>query len=425
MNPREPRAIKLIRLGFWLVVLAAAVFLPPVKTPKPLDLRVVNEAGKDEPCPPTFAFVERPDRRAPYARALLDDFAYAAADAGPVGAGVLLACFAFIVWFFGCMTRGLRCGLRRLLLAFALGVPITLGLLYVSCFLDGRAIRLGAEAGDWIPASLHNQTNTTTGLLSPSDVVSWHYRRGFRVINVSDRDTTDGGRAAREYALRKGHQPSLTVLVGEEWHGHPDIVLVNVKRDWKPHAVPMDELLAGVRKEGGASFVAHPWSKLDESLEALLARGVDGVEVVNGRIHGGTRVLDAARLRDKTLLGTIDYKFGPHVNAITVLPAETANSPAKIVAAIRARRTRVLYAVPGGAVTGEAWDAHRLGLTSAAAGLHALLQTPRPRRLVWFLWLALGAILWRITTWRDVAAEATGKARLLFLVCCVLQFAIP
>ncbi len=417
---------RLAGLGMTFVVLAAVVMLPPVLAPRPLELRVIDEAGHDQRCPPSFAHATTPDRSAVHARAFLDDLAYAAAAAGPIGSGLLVAALAMLVWLVSCLTRGLRCAMRRILVTFAIGIPGALCVLYLSCFLDGRAIRLGPDALDWIPASLHTQTHRTTGLLSPSDLVRWHYQRGFRVLNVSDRDTTAGALAARKMASQKDFRPSLLVLIGEEWHGHPDIVLVNAKQDWKPGNPALPELVQRVREQGGASFLAHPWAKLPGTLDESLVDGLDGVEIVNGVIHGGTLVRDAAKKHEKCLLGTTDYKYGPHVNVITLLPAEAAKSPANVVRALRHRHTRILYAVPGGAVTGEVWKARRLGLTSAQAGLRSLCETPRQRRLVWFGWLALTAALWRVSTWKKVAAPARLRGpRLLFFGSAIVLLALP
>ena len=92
------------------------------------------------------------------------------------------------------------------------------------------------------------------------------------------------------------------------------------------HNIEYQDIIAGVHEDGGALIVAHPWSKLKRPLAGVLDQGVDGVEVVNGVIHGGRHVVEAA-LGDrsapamrKALIGSLDYKLGPHVNAVTLIP---------------------------------------------------------------------------------------------------------
>ncbi|MHC4547335.1 MAG: PHP domain-containing protein [Planctomycetota bacterium] len=421
-------------LGFTLGLLAAAIFIPPPEDPPDLEVRCIGRSGEQTRCAPAFAYVDLPDRTRLTPWALLHDLAYAAAAAGPEGCGWVLVALALVMLVMGLWTRGLLGGLRRALLTFALGVPLTLGLLYASCFLEGRQIRLGPEAvADYVPASLHSQTDRTTGLLTPADVVRWHFQRGFRVLNVSDRDEIRAGRAAAAFAAAEGFTPSLLVLVGEEWHAHPDLVLLHVRRARKAHELPLPELrqtVAEVQQEGGAVILAHPWDKLSpRTLDEVMGAGVDGVEVVNGVIHGGVTVIRAAQQHQKALVGVIDYKYGPHVNALTLLEARRAETPRGIVEALRKRETIVLFAVPGGTVTGAAYKATQLGVTGAVAGLRSLLETPRPRRGVWLAWLAGIALLWWLSHREPKGGvrRRLGRraARILFLACCLVEYVLP
>ena len=417
------------------VGIAAAVLIPAQADPEDLKLRCIDGvSGRDEECVDTFAHVVVPDRTKVTPWALPQDLAYAAAAAGPEGCGWLLIGLALVALVTGLWSRGLLGGVRRLLLLFALGVPFCFALFYGSCFLEGRRIRLGPEAdGEYVICSLHSQTDRTTGLLSPKDVVRWHYQRGFRVLNVSDRDDIRAGQEAVAYARSEGFTPPMLVLVGEEWHVHPDLVLVNVKRARTAHRLEdaaLQQTVADVRREGGLVFVAHPWAKLEpRTLDMMLRSGVDGCEIVNGVIHGGSLVIEAARRHKKALVGVIDYKYGPHVNAVTLLRASRAQTGVGVVAAVRERDTKVLYAVPGGTTTGAAYEAADLGVTGAAVGLRALFETPRPRRATWLVWLAIVVLLWWLTV-REPKSDvrrplSRRQARVMFLACCLIEFVLP
>jgi len=419
--------------------LAAACFLPPAYVPPETEVRCIDQDGRDTACPPGFAQVVVPRRNTVTLLSPLHDFAYAAADAGPEGCLWILAAIALLAIVLGLWSHGFRGAFRRAVLVLSLGAPICLALLYLSCLLDGRVIRLGPEAIDYVPASLHNHTDRSTGLLSPKDMVIWHAKRGFRVLNVSDKDTIRGGVLAREAAARIEEEngpfvPPLLVTVGEEWHGQPDIVFVNVTHEPAPpprlprglddaeiraRRLPFVTALAKtVHAEGGALFLAHPWSKVPAamSLEDLFDAGVDGVEVVNGVIHGGDARIRAAVDAEKRIFGVIDYKFGPHVNAMTLLDAQLARTPEGVAKAVREGRTLVLYAIPGGPRSSEVWRAAAVGLRGAMEGIDSLREAPMRRRGIWFAWGVTGMLLWWITT-RGREGLKKAAARTLFAVC--------
>ncbi|MCZ6785597.1 MAG: hypothetical protein O7E54_00385 [Planctomycetota bacterium] len=425
--------MKLIPACVCVAAFALAIFLPESTGPRRPDLHVTDGRAAPRPCPADFAHVVLPDRSRVHLLAFFDDLSYAAADGGPVGCAVLLALFTLLGLIVSLWTAGIRTSLRRLFLGLALIAPFCLGMVHNSCFLPGRAIVLSAKAAtDWVPASLHTQTHYTTGLLSPADLVNWHFSRGIRVLNVSDRDTIEGGvRALAAVRKRRLSAGRLLVLVGEEYHGRPDIVLINVRRDWKPDNDRADErrleVIQGVHDEGGALFVAHPWSKQGPPLDELLGGGtdgIDGVEVVNGVILGGMPVIEAARYHNRAVVGSLDYKFGPHVNALTLLPARFATNesifpltPESVVKAFRAGHTRILYAIPGGDMTGAAWDSQPHWFVGAIDALQSLYAAPRPRRFIWFGWIVFGTVAWWLGTRGGEPPDKPGLWRAIFIVC--------
>jgi hypothetical protein len=145
----------------------------------------------------------------------------------------------------------------------------------------------------------------------------------------------------------------------------------------------------------------------DRSLEDYYRLGIDGVEVVNEAIRASDRVVTGARKAGRVLVGTIDFKFGPHMRALTLLPAALVLDPGGVptaegvVKALRAGDTRVLYTVRGAQRTAEEYTAAQLGLVAAVDGLRVLAATPLGRRAVWFAWLAGAALLWAVSS-RDV-----------------------
>jgi hypothetical protein len=427
-------------------VLAAACFVPSVHVAALPDVQSIDAAGRDTPAPKTLAWVEAPKRDQVTLLAPFHDLAYAAADAGPEGCLWVLGGVVLLAVVRGLWSQGIRGALRRAILAVALGAPACVGFLYVSCLLDGRMIRLGPDAAEYVPASLHNHTDVSTGLLSPRQVVIWHLKRGFRVLNISDKDSIQGGVRGREALRRLDEQkgpflPPLLVVVGNEWHGQPDIVFVNTTHEpalppEPPADLPKEErhahrlryladLATRIHAEDGALFLAHPWSKVPGAmtLEEIFAAGLDGVEVVNGVIHGGDGRIRAALDAKKSLFGVIDYKYGPHVTAITLLEERLARTPEGVAKAVREGRKLVLYAIPGGQRSPEEWRAARVGLRPALEGLDSLREAPRERRAVWFAWGLLGLVLWWLATRTE---KGLGKAagRVVFAACAAAELGL-
>ncbi|MCZ6572752.1 MAG: PHP domain-containing protein [Planctomycetota bacterium] len=428
----------------WLVVAAAAILLPPTQQPLDAPVRMVDEFGRDQAVATSFAYLAQPDRSRATPFAPIDDLAYTLVDSGPIGGAILLVLFTLPIVLVGIWGRGLQCGLRRVLVVLGLAAPVGLALLYHSCFLPGRRPVLGPEARfRYVLANFHAQTDHSTGFLRPIDVVRWHRRRGIHVLNISDRDSIEGALAAQR-ALAEDpsllrSDPPMVVLVGEEYHGEPDVVLVHSKRSYDPKRTVLEDIIAGVHADGGALIVAHPWSKLKRPLAGVLQEGVDGVEVVNGVIHGGRHVVEAA-LGDrsapamrKALIGSLDYKLGPHVSALTLVPRaallpydpssppSAGKSAAMIVRTIRSAQTRVLYAIPGTPRTGTSWEVGRFGPAAALAGLRTLYASSRGRRLMWLLWVVVLGGLWKLATRKTHPPRRLGRWRILFVASCAVQ----
>jgi len=412
-----------------LVVLAGILLGAPSRPVDPTKLRWVDRAGVDQPCPEGRASVRFPDRDRFSVFALFEDLAYAVGEGGGEGAAALLLLVAMPVTLLGLWCRGFGCALRRLWTTLALGVPLGVGLLYASCFLPGRGIELGPEANHLVLANLHTKTHYSTGFMSPAQLRDWHYAHKVRVLNVADRDQIEGAREAAQYNFERPLEPPMTVIVGQHWRAHPDLVFVNVDRLWEGGDADRAHVIDGVRKMGGASFVAHPWDRMDgTTLREVLAVGADGAELVNGVIDGGREVVEAVHASEppRALLGVTDPKFGPHLNAVTLIPRTLAGSPRAVATAIRKGLTEVLYAVPGGTVSSRERAANPLRSSGVLPALYSLGEVRLGRRAVWLATIAFMLGLWWIST-HKVTRPRLRKAwaRVLFWFSGLVLLASP
>jgi hypothetical protein len=412
-------------LGVFLA-LAAAILAAPVLEPWPIAVKRIEPDGGEHACAPEFARLALPDRATPRPLAFFDDLAYAASAAGEHGLATIVAAIALLALVAGLWSRGLRCGGRRLLLTLALGAPVSVALLYHSCFLEGRRLVLGPSAGGYVLANLHAHSDRSTGLLSPRRLVAWHAARGFRVMSVTDKNLATPSLEAERAARAMGAADSFLVVPGQEYQGDAHVVLLGARRDLRPRPGDLAFVLEEVRESGGGAILAHPWYgiRLPHPLERMLEMQIDGVEVVNRAVQGGMHALNAAKRANRALVGALDYKYGPHVTSVTLLPERMAGSLSGVVQALRERKTRVLFAVPGGTMAATSYDTRPLWLHGARDGVRSLLETPRPRRLVWIATLALFVGLWALATRRRAPTARTGLWRALFLAAALLELAL-
>jgi hypothetical protein len=125
----------------------------------------------------------------------------------------------------------------------------------------------------------------------------------------------------------------------------------------------------------------------------------------------------------KGLFGVIDYKYGPHVNAMTLLEERLARTPDGVATAVRHGKKLVLYAVPRGARSSEEWKAAEVGLGGARRAIESLFRAPLPRRSVWLAWGVLGLLLWWLAT-RNRTGLGKGAARALFGLCAAAELSL-
>lgn len=384
----------------FLLAMLALVIVAPGSGPVPeMKLRWVDSQGLDQACPETRASLEVPPRDSVHAFVLFEDLAYAAAAGRLYGACILVALFALPITLFGLWCSGFGCALRRLYVTIVLGLPLAGAMLYGSCFLEGRSIRLGPDATAMVMANLNAKTTYSTGLLSPRQLRDWHYHRHVTVLNVADRDLIEGARAAAQYNFQRPVEPPMTVLVGQEWRGRPNLIIVNTDRLWGLADEDRAEVIAEIRAHGGATFIAQPWRRMDEPLADAFERGADGVEFVNSAYRAGQSVIDAAKFAQppRALIASVDPRFvGPHLNAVTLIPRESAGSPRRVAAALRSGRTEIIYSVSSAMSTLER-HANPLEQVGILPALRTLRATPRPRRAVWAATIGAMMVLWWIS----------------------------
>jgi predicted metal-dependent phosphoesterase TrpH len=134
------------------------------------------------------------------------------------------------------------------------------------------------------------------GVAGPFDVVRRAVERGLTHIAITDHDTLEGARLAKDAA-----PPGLCVLIGCEVHTREgDLILVFLQEPI-PRGLPASDAIRAAREQGALVGVPHPFDRsrrsllLDPANEALVA-GLDWIEAWNGRVHRDTANAQAAQL---------------------------------------------------------------------------------------------------------------------------------
>ena len=142
-------------------------------------------------------------------------------------------------------------------------------------------------AGPGAVIDLHCHTNASfDSLASPVSVVRAAAARALTHLAITDHDRIDGALRARDAA-----PAGLAVIVGEEVRTlEGDLICVFLERPI-PSGLPVLEVIANVRDQGGLVGIPHPFDRyrasllMNEHMDGL-AELVDWVETWNARLVG-------------------------------------------------------------------------------------------------------------------------------------------
>lgn len=205
----------------------------------------------------------------------------------------------------------------------------------------GRHWVVPSEA-PFILANLHTHTTQSNGFLTPEQALLWHYRRGYRVVAITDSNTVRGGELARSFAERT--KLPITVLAGEEFRGSTHLVLLNIRQDLSPRHFDVPAAIAEAKRQGGFVIAAHPWTSRHHIAD-LIAWGIEGMEIANNATLADERLRKLCQQHRLTAVASLDFRGGYRPAVATVLPRE-ATTPEKVAQALREGKCAALYLPP-------------------------------------------------------------------------------
>jgi hypothetical protein len=160
--------------------------------------------------------------------------------------------------------------------------------------------------------SLHMHTTYSDGTGSHKDIADAALKAGLDAVIVTDHNVLVNG---PEGYHRDGKKRML-MLIGEEVHDQArqpqknHLLIFNARRELASFAHDPQNLIDNVRKNGGLSFIAHPYDpecppikEVDISWVNWQAKGYTGIELWNS--------LSELKIRGKTFFHILFYIFFP------------------------------------------------------------------------------------------------------------------
>lgn len=127
---------------------------------------------------------------------------------------------------------------------------------------------------------LHVHSTASDGVLSPREVLEEAKRKGLDGIAITDHDTMEGYREAKNIA---GKQDFILIGGIEVSTDRGHVLVLGIERE--PHSMKFEEIVEFAQDNDGLTVGAHPFGRLKASIDSKFLRKLDAVEVLNGRTY--------------------------------------------------------------------------------------------------------------------------------------------
>ncbi len=242
-----------------------------------------------------------------------------------------------------------------------------------------RCLNPFTQPGRWYRGVFHCHTTNSDGGRSPEAAVSWYAEQGYDFVAITDHNQlTRLASPAGGPVLVPGTEVDVgRTRLGTSYHlvGIGLRAMIDVPRETAArHALPVQDVIDGLRRAGGVVFVAHPyWSGL--VLDDLVPlEGIAGIEVYNantevdvGKGHSGVH-WDDCLARGKPLLGAANddahWRMADYGRAWTLLRAESLTPEA----VARGLAAGAFYASSGAVLEDVAFDGETATVRVAPPG---------------------------------------------------------
>ena len=211
-----------------------------------------------------------------------------------------------------------------------------------------------------LEGDLHVHTSFVGAVATPVDILLLARRRELDFVAVTEHNAWFGGALTRW--LGGSVAPEVVVLPSEELTNRGYHALAIGLSSRIDPRLPLSVIAADVHAQGGLLIAAHPTRDTWPLLLGLAASGgLDGAELFHPTMlrHAAIAAdyaafaVEATKASGHSLLaiGTSDYHGGPDLGRLRTVVLAESNTPASIMAALRANRA--VAATPDGRLAGD------------------------------------------------------------------------
>lgn len=219
---------------------------------------------------------------------------------------------------------------------------------------DRVPVRAPIVAGGYrvLAADFHTHSSMwSDGAETPFGLVLVARRAGLDAIAITGHNQVSDAKAGRWFSQLIG---GPTVLVGQEMLGaNHHVIAVGTEQQIDLPTVAAQ--VAEVHRQGGVAIAAHPMKEFWPGFSDAEKQQLDGAEICHPLVYGNPKAqpaFDQFRAGQSfAAIGSSDFHGLGRIGECRTYVFATANTPAAILEAIRARRT-VVYS-PGGRTYGD------------------------------------------------------------------------
>lgn len=160
-----------------------------------------------------------------------------------------------------------------------------------------------------IKVDLHiHSNNSLDSRLSIEEIIDYYYRNGFKAIAITDHETMNGVKKARNMCMEKGIE--ILVIPGVEVETSNGEIVILLPTEVEDIPREIFELMDFSKEMSGFTFAPHPFANTRNSLKEKLfeIKEIDAIEVLNGRIswEWNEEAFNAAKILGKPGIANSD-----------------------------------------------------------------------------------------------------------------------
>lgn len=176
-------------------------------------------------------------------------------------------------------------------------------------------------------ADLHFHTwHSIDSFISPKDAVNLAVKKDIKVLAVTDHDTIEGAKAARNYATK--HNLPVEIIIGEEIYTNGGHIIGLFLKERVPSFQSLEETLTQIKAQGGLTIVPHIMFEEDALGEYIYRYQICYLDLINRPEL--LAMIDAIEVQNFTLIEPQYFEKTHFINEKFLQKAEVSSSDCHI-----------------------------------------------------------------------------------------------